>query len=222
MRRPIDPSLSLSIAAVLCLAVAPLLAQAADGVLEGRAAFGDWRADRPGVRRHILPRDLPAPQPAEADANFVTVVQRTDQQELVPPGFAVNLFASGLAGPRTIRAAPNGDIFVAESRAGRISVLRPDGGATAKKSVFASGLNYPFGIAFYPPGADPQWVYVADTAARSCAFPIAAAISPRAASPKPWCPSFRSAAMPRATSCSRPTARPCMCRWARAPTMPKA
>ena len=109
MRRPIDPSLSLSIAAVLCLAVAPLLAQAADGVLEGRAAFGDWRADRPGVRRHILPRDLPAPQPAEADANFVTVVQRTDQQPLVPPGFAVNLFASGLAGPRTIRAAPNGE-----------------------------------------------------------------------------------------------------------------
>ena len=55
MRRPIDPSLSLSIAAVLCLAVAPLLAQAADGVLEGRAAFGDWRADPvtmpyPGVR----------------------------------------------------------------------------------------------------------------------------------------------------------------------------
>ena len=167
MRRPIDPLLGLSLAGVLCLALAPLLALAADGVLEGRAAFGDWRADRPGVRRHILPRDLPAPRPAEADANFVTVVQRTDQQPLVPPGFAVNLFASGLAGPRTIRAAPNGDIFVAESRAGRISVLRPDGGATAKKSVFASGLNYPFGIAFYPPDADPQWVYVADTGAVS-------------------------------------------------------
>jgi glucose/arabinose dehydrogenase len=44
-------------------------------------------------------------------------------------------------------------------------VLRPDGGEAAKKSVFASGLNYPFGIAFYPPGADPQWIYVADTGA---------------------------------------------------------
>jgi len=170
MRRPIDPLLGLSIAGVLCLAVAPLfaplLAQTATGILEGRAAFGDWRADRPGVRRHILPRDLPAPQPAEAVANFVRVVQRTDQKPLVPSGFAINLFASGLAGPRMIRAAPNGDIFVAESRAGRISVLRPDGGASdaaAKKSVFASGLNYPFGITFYPPGADPQWVYVADT-----------------------------------------------------------
>jgi glucose/arabinose dehydrogenase len=171
MRRPIDPLLGLSIAGVLCLAVAPLLAQTATGVLEGRAAFGDWRADQPGVRRHILPRDLPAPQPAEAVANFVRIVQRTDQKPLVPSGFAVNLFASGLAGPRMIRAAPNGDIFVAESRAGRISVLRPDGGAggaggaAAKKSVFASWLNYPFGIAFYPPGADPQWVYVADTGA---------------------------------------------------------
>ena len=164
MRRRFDPLLGLSIGGVLCLAVVPLLAQTTTGVLEGRAAFGDWRADRPGVRRLIKPRDLPPPLAAEAVANFVRVVQRTDQKPIVPSGFTVNLFASGLTGPRMIRTAPNGDIFVAESRAGRISVLRPDGGgAAAKKSVFASGLNYPFGIAFYPPGADPQWVYVADT-----------------------------------------------------------
>ena len=173
MRSPIDPWLvgtwfGLSIVGVFCLAVAPLFAQTAPDLLEGRAAFGDWRADRPGVRRLIKPRDLPPPQPAEAVANFVRVVQRTDQKPIVPSGFAVNLLASGLTGPRMIRTAPNGDIFVAESRAGRISVLRPDGGAggaAAKKSVFASGLNYPFGIAFYPPGGDPQWVYIADTGA---------------------------------------------------------
>jgi glucose/arabinose dehydrogenase len=29
--------------------------------------------------------------------------------------------------------------------------------------VFASGLNAPFGIAFYPSGPDPRWVYVANT-----------------------------------------------------------
>ena len=29
--------------------------------------------------------------------------------------------------------------------------------------MFASGLNRPFGIAFYPLGADPEWVYVANT-----------------------------------------------------------
>jgi glucose/arabinose dehydrogenase len=163
MRRPIDPLLALSIAGVLCLVVAPILAQTAGGVLEGRAAFGDWHADRPGVRRMIRPRDLPPPQPAESVANMVRVARRSDQKPSVPSGFAVELFASGLAAPRLIRAAPNGDIFVAESRAGRIGLLRPDGGAAVKKSVFASGLTYPFGIAFYPPGPDPQWVYVADT-----------------------------------------------------------
>ena len=26
---------------------------------------------------------------------------------------------------------------------------------------FASGLDRPFGIAFCPPGSNPQWVYVA-------------------------------------------------------------
>jgi glucose/arabinose dehydrogenase len=28
--------------------------------------------------------------------------------------------------------------------------------------VFASGLDAPFGIAFYPPGPDPRWVYIAN------------------------------------------------------------
>ncbi len=169
MRRSIDSLLGLSVAGALCLVVAPLLAQSAGGVLEGRAAFGDWRADRPGVRRLIKPRDLPPPQPQESVANMVRVAHRTDEKPLVPSGFNVDLFADRLAGPRMIRTAPNGDIFVAESRAGRISVLRSDSGARPdqqpKKSVFVSGLRYPFGIAFYPPGADPQWVYVADTGA---------------------------------------------------------
>ena len=35
-------------------------------------------------------------------------------------GFAVDLFADGLSAPRVIRVAPNGDIFVAESGAGRV------------------------------------------------------------------------------------------------------
>jgi hypothetical protein len=141
------------------------MAQTAGRLLEGRAAFGDWRADAPGTRRLIRPGDLPPPQTAQSVSNSVRVVQRTDETPRVPPGFAANLFAAGLSGPRIIRAAPNGDIFVSESRAGRVSVLRGDGGGTTKKFVFASGLNYPFGIAFYPSGADPQWVYIADTGA---------------------------------------------------------
>jgi glucose/arabinose dehydrogenase len=77
----------------------------------------------------------------------------------------VDLFAKDLAAPRAIRAAPNGDIFVSESAAGRVRVLRAADGAKAaeRNEVFAEGLERPFGIAFYPPGADPQWVYVAGT-----------------------------------------------------------
>jgi hypothetical protein len=80
----------------------------------------------------------------------------------VPPGFAVDLFAQGLSKPRVVRVAPNGDIFVAESGAGRVRVFRAaDGAATPSTSeVFAANLNRPFGIAFYPPGPDPQFVYV--------------------------------------------------------------
>ena len=81
------------------------------------------------------------------------------------PGFKIELFAEGLSGPRIIRIAPNGDIFVAETRAGRIRVLRAADGAAkpGTNEIFASGLNRPFGIAFFPSGDNPQWVYVANT-----------------------------------------------------------
>ena len=168
MRRPFPAVIAspvlvaLSALAIVSLTAIPLLAQTGASVLEGSAAFGDWHADRPGVRRLIRPQDLPAPDLAKSARNVVRTVRRTDQKPIVPNGFEVNLFASGLSGPRIIRTAPNGDIFVAESGAGRIRVLRANGGA-AQLSEFASGLTYPFGIAFYPPGPDPQWVYVGDT-----------------------------------------------------------
>jgi len=163
MRRPSLAVIAITVAAIVSLTAIPLLAQTDAGLLTGTAAFGDWRADRPGTRRLIRPQDLPAPDLAQSVTNVVRTVHRTDQKPIVPNGFEVNLFASGLAGPRIVRAAPNGDIFVAESGAGRISVLRANSGETAQPAVFASGLTYPFGIAFYPPGPDPQWVYVGDT-----------------------------------------------------------
>ena len=139
-------------------------AQTGGDLLEGAAAFGDWRTNDPGRRRMIRPRDLPAPDRAGSVTNFVTNVRRTTAQKpIVPAGFAVNLFASGLAGPRLIRVAPNGDVFAAESNAGRVRVLRPNGAQSSEATVFASGLSSPFGIAFYPPGKDPQWIYVGNT-----------------------------------------------------------
>ena len=63
-----------------------------------------------------------------------------------------------------IRVAPNGDIFVAESGPGRIRVLRAAaGGKPPEVHTFAADLYQPFGIAFWPPGPNPRYVYVANT-----------------------------------------------------------
>jgi glucose/arabinose dehydrogenase len=133
-------------------------------LLRGQDAFGDWRADHPGTRRLIGPQDVPPPDPAASARNRVSIVRRGEAQKpVVPGGFEVALFASGLSEPRLIRVAPNGDIFVAESEAGRIRVLRPNGTQASSPGVFADGLLGPFGIAFYPPGPNPEWVYVGNT-----------------------------------------------------------
>jgi glucose/arabinose dehydrogenase len=158
------PSLAIPILATLMLTLA-LTVKADPGRLEGKDAFGSWQIDRPGTIRLIRPQDLPAPGATRSSANFSRIVSRpTEAAPQVPPGFKISLFASGLSGPRIIRVAPNGDIFVAETHAGRIRVLRAADGAAqpAENVVFASGLNRPFGIAFYPNGDNPRWVYVAN------------------------------------------------------------
>ena len=164
MPHPIPTIVAGSVAAFVLAATLPLLAQTNSTLLEGKAAFGDWHADSPGTRRLIRPQDVPAPDSAQSVRNTVTNVHRTDAQKpIVPNGFEVNEFASGLEHPRLIRVAPNGDVFAAESAAGSIRVLRPNGARSEQASVFASGLFGPFGITFYPPGPNPEWVYVGDT-----------------------------------------------------------
>jgi glucose/arabinose dehydrogenase len=124
---------------------------------------GDYQNDAPGNVHQVKVADLPAPYATISAGNAPSTVDRPAGAQLaVPPGFQVKLFASDLSGPRLMRTAPNGDVFVAETRAGRIHVLRAPDGADqpSESSVFADGLSGPFGIAFYPLGDNPQWVYV--------------------------------------------------------------
>jgi glucose/arabinose dehydrogenase len=126
---------------------------------------GDWQNDRPGARHRIRLEELPAPFATRSAGNNPRVSERPDGANLsVPAGFQVKLFASGLSGPRLMRTAPNGDIFVAETSRGRVRVLRAADGADAlaENTVFAENLRGPFGIAFFPLGDDPRWVYVAN------------------------------------------------------------
>ncbi len=133
---------------------------------EPKAPFTDYRYEKPGNVRKITLKDLPAPLATSSSGNGPKLVPRPkDVWPQVLPGFKVELYASGLDEPRLIRTAPNGDVFVAESHNGNILVFR---GVTAEgkpeaTETFATGLNRPFGINFYPPGPNPQWVYVGNT-----------------------------------------------------------
>ena len=159
-------------------------------VVTGQAAFADWNQQQPGVRRKITVADLPAPAPQEAVSNGPHLVPRPEGTwPIAPPGFKVTLYAGGdftptvasssqdnlppsvpvasstFREPRLLRTAPNGDIFLSDSHGDKIFILRgvgPDGKAQ-QISTFATGLNLPFGINFYPAGPNPKWVYIGNT-----------------------------------------------------------
>ena len=66
--------------------------------------------------------------------------------------------------PRALRVAPNGDLFVADSKANTVRVYRIPAGTSKpiKNVIYATGLDKPFGIAFCPLGTKPKWVYIAN------------------------------------------------------------
>jgi len=135
-------------------------------LLSGQAAFIDGRALKPGTFRKVTVDALPPPFATSSSANPPRLVPRpADAWPQAPAGFKVELYATNLDQPREIRTAPNGDLFVAETHLGQIKIFRgrDKEGKPQQVSVFATGLNQPFGIAFYPRGANPQYVYVGDT-----------------------------------------------------------
>ncbi|AXC12213.1 L-sorbosone dehydrogenase [Acidisarcina polymorpha] len=183
MKRPLFAKFQ----AFAALAFAALLPSAlhAQQTITGQAAFADYTQQKPGVRRKITVADLPKPKPSESVDNGPSLVQRPEGAwPIAPAGFTVQLYAGGDAAapmqrsenkkeihaptsgtfvmPRIIHAAPNGDLFVADSQAGSLLVLRGVSaeGKAATVSTYATGLDHPFGIAFYPAGANPQWIYV--------------------------------------------------------------
>src|SRR5579864_9439482 len=94
-------------------------------VLTGQAAFADYRSIKPGQFHKITVADLAQPFATKSTANFPRVVKKPDNMwPQAPAGFKVELYASGLDEPRQIRTAPNGDLFVADSRKGEIQIFR--------------------------------------------------------------------------------------------------
>lgn len=174
-------SFAISRALLAAVVVLPLSGQTQSGS-PGQSTFADWNQQHPGARHKITVADLPAPHPDEAVNNTPHLIRRPkDAWPVAPPGFRVTLYAGGDAAPmqradnkehmqlsggtftmpRLMRTAPNGDIFVADSGAGSILILRgvDANGKAAYVGKFATGLDHPFGIAFYP-AAHPRYVYI--------------------------------------------------------------
>lgn len=127
----------------------------------------DWINDRPGRVHKVDLDNLPEPYQTTSAVNFPNVVARPDSARLMlPDGFTAEVFLDeGLSGPRAMMLARNGDIFLAETQSGRVRVIRPNAVRSAPQEIeiFAQGMLQPLGIAFYPAGDNPEWVYVAET-----------------------------------------------------------
>lgn len=147
-----------------------LYAAKTDGmtVLTGKQAFSTTASLKSGVAHKITAQDLPKPgdTPSGNTPGGRGAVRPAGAIPQAPAGFKVDLFVGeGLATPRQIRRAPNGDIFVADtSREGGVRIFRgmTADGKPQESSEFAS-FPQAFGINFYPPGPNPQWVYVTNT-----------------------------------------------------------
>jgi glucose/arabinose dehydrogenase len=135
----------------------------ADTAAPPNAPFTDYRFENPGTVRKITVQDLPQPFATKSANNGPKVMARpSDAWPKTLPGFSVQQYASGLNNPRLIVTAPNGDFFIAESNPGDVKVFRgiTSDGKPQQVETFAADLKRPYGIAFYPPGPDPQWVYI--------------------------------------------------------------
>jgi glucose/arabinose dehydrogenase len=152
--------------ATLLAAPAWLHAQATGPALTGQAAFTDFSKEKPGTLHHITVGDLPKPYATPGvDAGSEIVPRPDNAWPEAPDGFKVTQYTTGLDQPRLIRTAPNGDLFVALSYSNKVMVFRgvgPDG-KPKQVATFADDLSQPFGIAFYPAGPHPQWVYIGNT-----------------------------------------------------------
>ena len=110
----------------------------------------------------IDPKTLPPPFATQSAFRASRqVAQPRDAKLVVPKGFKVNVFAEGgFNNPRWMALAPNGDVFLADSRANSVFVLRDKDkdGIAEERFVFSDKLSQPFGMAFYK-----EWFYVANT-----------------------------------------------------------
>ena len=99
---------------------------------------------RPGAHHDVRPDPLAKPYATRSAGNASSIVKRPANAQLqLPPGFHIAVYAEGFDEPRNMALAPSGDVFVAETAGGRITILRGN-----QRFTYASRLDGPFGLAF--------------------------------------------------------------------------
>jgi glucose/arabinose dehydrogenase len=129
-------------------------------LLLAQPAAAQFVDQAPGQRFQIDPAHLAKPYATESVDNTANLVARPEAPPFrVPPGFAVNEFASGFRFPRWLAVAPNGDVFLTLPLEGSVALLRDaDGNGKADlTSIYATGFERPHGLAFHD-----GYLYVAD------------------------------------------------------------
>jgi glucose/arabinose dehydrogenase len=142
-------------------AAAPTVAPTAQA---GGSKAGAWSEDKPGDLHHITVASLVQPYASESAGNGPKVAPRPNGAlPAVPKGFKVSTFAEDSGKARLPLRLPNGDILLADTGKGQLVLLRSKAGDKAdSSSVFASGLSRPYGMALWPSGPNPKYLYVAN------------------------------------------------------------
>jgi glucose/arabinose dehydrogenase len=142
-----------------------LLASVAGGAVAAgpsAASTGAWRDDSPGRIHRITQADLPEPGRNSAGNGPSLAARPAGRLPQVPAAFRISEFAANPEDGRLLLRAPNGDFFLSEPGTGQIRILRPRGETADDAGVFVSGLDRPYGMALYPAGATPKYLYVAN------------------------------------------------------------
>jgi hypothetical protein len=123
-----------------------------------------WSDDKPGRIHEVRMADLPPPFASSSAGNGPRTVPRpANVLPSVPDNFKVSLWATDPERSRLMVKAPNGDIFMSSPNRRTLKVFRSSTGEKADTvSTFAANLDRPYGIAFWPAGPNPQYVYVAN------------------------------------------------------------
>ena len=135
------------------------------GAANGSPVFTDFHGERPGTVHHITVADLPASYATESVDAGPRVVARPEKAWPQAPGASrCTICEVASESPPDSHRTQRRRVFGRE-RARSHKVYRGinTSGEPASKHVFTSGLTLPFGIAFYPPGPNPNIVYIANT-----------------------------------------------------------